>query len=86
MFKLAINVYQVIKKFNSSVLKEFCYIFFVVVLDLPTKDICGFSKSELTHAYIMTPAKLSPGTSCECTLNSNYVNGQILLRRVDMKV
>jgi hypothetical protein len=47
------------------------------------------SKAELSHAYLMTPNfpnHISAGTTCECTLTSNYENGQILLRRVDMKV
>jgi len=56
---------------------------------LPTKSICGDSFSELSHAYIMTPnfpSKVNPGSNCECTLTSNFENGQILLRRVDMKL
>ena len=56
---------------------------------MPSKSICGMSKAELSHAYIMTPNfpnHISAGTTCECTLTSNYENGQILLRRVDMKV
>ena len=58
-------------------------------LDLPTKDICGVVQSELSHAYIVSPSfpnRLSPGLNCECSLISNYENGQILLRRIDMKV
>ena len=57
--------------------------------DLPSKSVCGMSKAELSHAYLMTPNfpnSISAGTTCECTLTSNYENGQILLRRVDMKV
>ena len=57
--------------------------------DLPSKSVCGMSKAELSHAYLMTPNfpnHISAGTTCECTLTSNYENGQILLRRVDMKV
>ena len=53
---------------------------------MPTKDICAVAQSELSHAYIMTPSKLMPNANCECTLTSNFENGQILLRRVDMKV
>ncbi|CAF0824560.1 unnamed protein product [Brachionus calyciflorus] len=57
--------------------------------NLPTKDICGSSRSELSHAYIVTPGfpnKLTAGSNCECTLTSNFENGQILLRRLDMKL
>lgn len=32
------------------------------------------------------PNRINPGTTCECVLSSNYENGQILLRRVDMKL
>ena len=56
---------------------------------MPTKDICGYSYSELSHAYITSPNfpnKIKPKENCECTLESNFESGQILLRRVDMKV
>jgi len=62
---------------------------FILFSDLPSKSVCGMSKAELSHAYLMTPNfpnHISAGTTCECTLTSNYENGQILLRRVDMKV
>lgn len=57
--------------------------------DLPTKDICGASKAQLSHAYLMTPnfpSVINAGTNCDCVLSTNYEKGQILLRRVDMKV
>lgn len=57
--------------------------------DLPTKDICGLSKSRLSHVYLMTPnfpSAINPGTNCDCTLSTSYEKGQILLRRIDMKV
>ncbi len=59
------------------------------ILDLPTKDVCGIANTKLSHAYIVTPNLLniaSKKTECECTLTTNNKNGQILLRRVDMKV
>ncbi|RNA40899.1 hypothetical protein BpHYR1_010727 [Brachionus plicatilis] len=57
--------------------------------NLPTKNICANSRSELSHAYIVTPDfpnKLTAGANCECTLSTNFENGQILLRRLDMKL
>jgi hypothetical protein len=41
------------------------------------------------HAYITTPnfpASIPSNANCECSLHSNYDNGQILLRRIDMKL
>ena len=70
--------------FESRILR-----LFALWSDLPTKDICGVSQSELSHAYIVSPSFpniIKNGLNCECTLISNYENGQILLRRVDMKV
>ena len=92
MFKLTTSVCRVSRGYSQKKLnlESFDFkVWFCPLVDLPTKDICGVSQSELSHAYIVSPSfpnVLKNGLNCECTLISNYENGQILLRRVDMKV
>jgi hypothetical protein len=80
--------------FRFFLLRFFFFAYFVIcvtcrVSDIQTIDICEITQVQLSRAYIVSPnypSGLVSGTKCECTFKSNYKDGQILLRRLDMKV
>ncbi len=52
-------------------------------------DICEIAQVQLSKAYIVSPsypANIVGGVKCECQFKSNSKDGQILLRRLDLKV
>jgi hypothetical protein len=62
---------------------------FFLFEDIQTIDICAITQVQLSRAYIVSPsypANINGGVKCECEFKSNYKDGQILLRRLDMKV